>query len=91
MPKHQETHEVGMSTASRKIGELLVDQRLLSRDDLEYLLPREAESGIPLAKLLVDEGYVREEDLLRTVAGRVGMEYVEMKRFDASKLRMPVL
>jgi twitching motility protein PilT len=67
-----------MSTASRKIGELLVDQRLLSRDDLEYLLPREAESGIPLAKLLVDEGYVREEDLLRTVAGRVGMEYVEM-------------
>ncbi len=72
------THEVGMNTASRKLGELLVDQRLLSRDDLEYLLPREEESGIPLAKLLVDEGYVREEDLLRTVAGRIGMDYVEI-------------
>ncbi len=67
-----------MNTASRKLGELLVDQRLLSRDDLEFLIPREDESGIPLAKLLVDEGYVREEDLLRTVAGRIGMEYVEI-------------
>ena len=71
-------HEVGMTTASRKLGELLVDQRLLSRDDLEFLLPREDESGIPLAKLLVDEQYVREEDLLRTVADRIGMEYVEI-------------
>jgi twitching motility protein PilT len=93
-----------MTTASRKLGELLVDQRLLSRDDLEYLLPREDESGIPIAKLLVDEGYVREEDLLRTVAERVGMEYVEIddelldpeavKRLEASDARalvaMPV-
>jgi twitching motility protein PilT len=67
-----------MTTASRKLGELLVDQRLLSRDDLEFLLPREDESGIPLAKLLIDEQFVREEDLLRTVAGRVGMDYVEI-------------
>ncbi len=93
-----------MTSASRKLGELLVDQRLLSRDDLEFLLPREEESGIPLAKLLVDEKYVREEDLLRTVAERVGMEYVEIddelldpeavKRLEASDARsliaMPV-
>ncbi len=67
-----------MNTASRKLGELLVDRHLLSKDVLEVMLDREEATGKPLAKLLTDEGIVREEDLLQTVAERVGMEFVEI-------------
>ena len=67
-----------MNTASRRLGELLVDRRLLSKDVLETLLDNEATTGVPVAKLLIDGGHVREEDLLRAVADRVGMPYIDL-------------
>jgi twitching motility protein PilT len=67
-----------VNTASRKLGELLVDRRLVSKDTLEQLLVRETEVGVPVARLLVEEGHVREEDLLRAIADRVGMDFVEL-------------
>ena len=68
-----------MNPASKKLGELLVDRRLISKDVLATLLDKETQTGTPLAKLLTDDGHVREEDLLRTVAGRVGMEYIDLE------------
>jgi len=67
-----------MNTASKKLGDLLVDRHLVSKDVLETLLSKEEATGTPLAKLLTDGGHVREEDLLRTVAERVGMEFVDL-------------
>lgn len=67
-----------MSTASRKLGELLVDQRLLSKDDLEVALEAEATQGTPLARILTEEGLVREEDLLRTVALRLKLPFIDL-------------
>ena len=67
-----------MNTASRKLGELLVDRRLLSKDVLETLLDKETTTGVPIAKLLIGDGHVREEDLLRAVAERVGMLYIDL-------------
>lgn len=64
--------------SSRKLGELLVDQRVLPRDVLEELLEIEADSGRPLAKLLVERGHVREEDVLRAVASRVDVSFVDL-------------
>ncbi len=67
-----------MNSASRKLGELLVDRHLVSKDVLEHLLAQERETGVPVARLMVDDGHVREEDLLRTIAERVGMDFIEL-------------
>lgn len=67
-----------MNSASRKLGELLVDRHLVSKDVLEQLLAQEEATGVPVARLMVEDGHVREEDLLRTIADRVGMEFVEL-------------
>lgn len=67
-----------MNSASRKLGELLVDKHLISKDVLERLLTREEDEGVALARLLVDGGHVREEDLLRAVAERIDMPFVEL-------------
>ncbi|MGH8874919.1 MAG: PilT/PilU family type 4a pilus ATPase, partial [Acidimicrobiia bacterium] len=65
-------------SASRKLGELLFDRHLLTKDVLEHVLAREEVTGVPLAKLLVEEQLVREEDLLAAIAERVGMPFVAL-------------
>ena len=64
-----------MQTASRKIGEFLVNRKVLTKDDLEYALRKEAESGVPLAKILATEGYVSERDLVAAVADQLNVAF----------------
>ena len=63
---------------SRKFGEMLVDRHLLQKDDLEVLLIEEEDTGVPFAQLVVERSLVREEDLLRVFAARVGLEFVDL-------------
>ncbi|MDQ1437103.1 MAG: twitching motility protein PilT [Acidimicrobiaceae bacterium] len=66
-----------MQAASRRLGEFLVERKVLSRDTLEQLLDREATEGVPLSKLLLAEGLVGEKDLVAAVAHQVGMDFVD--------------
>ena len=62
-----------MVPTSRSVGEFLVARKVLSRDDLERALAAEAETGVPLAKLLSSEGMVGERDLVAAVADQLGI------------------
>src|SRR5579864_4018543 len=64
-----------MQSPSRRLGEFLVDRKVLSRDVLEAALTREEAEGIPLAKLLVAEGQVGERDLVAAVAHQMGIPF----------------
>lgn len=67
-----------LSKIQRQLGQLLVDERLLSKDVLEEQLAFAADRGQHLAKVLVDNGQVREEDILRAVSSRVGIKFLDM-------------
>ena len=62
-----------MIAASRVVGEFLVSRKVLSRDVLEEALVREAETGIPLTKLLASEGLVGERDLIAAIGAHLGI------------------
>jgi twitching motility protein PilT len=62
-----------MKASSRAVGEFLVSRKVLSRDVFEENLDREAQTGIPLAKILAAEGLVSERDLLAAVADQLGL------------------
>lgn len=64
-----------MQTASRKIGEFLVNRKVLSKDDLEYALSKEADTGVPLAKILGAERLVGERDLVAAVADQLNIPF----------------
>ena len=64
-----------MQTASRKVGEFLVNRKVLSKDTLEYALQKEAETGVPLAKILSAEGLVSERDLVAAVADQLQIAF----------------
>ena len=66
-----------MQAASRRLGELLIDRKVLSRDILEELLEREAAEGVPLSKLLLADGVVGEKDLVAAVATQVGIPFID--------------
>jgi twitching motility protein PilT len=68
-----------MQAASRRLGEFLVDRKVLSRDTLEQLLDREATESTPLSKLLLLEGLVGEKDLVAAVAYQVGLDFVDFE------------
>jgi twitching motility protein PilT len=67
-----------MQAASRRLGEFLVDRKVLSRDTLEHMLDRETHEGVPLSKLLINEGLVGEKDLVAAVAHQVGIRFVDL-------------
>jgi len=64
-----------MQTASRKVGEFLVNRKVLSKDVLEYALRKETDTGVPLAKILSAEGLVSERDLVAAVADQLALPF----------------
>jgi twitching motility protein PilT len=64
-----------MQSASRQVGQFLVERKVLSKDALEHALAKEAETGVPLAKILASEGIVSERDLVAAVAQQLGMPF----------------
>jgi len=67
--------KIAVQTASRKVGEFLVNRKVLSKDDLEYALAKEADSGVPLAKILAAESLVSERDLVAAVADQLKIPF----------------
>ena len=61
-----------MLPSSRSVGEFLVARKVLSRDVCEQALVQEAQTGVPLAKILSAEGLVAERDLVAAVADQLG-------------------
>ncbi len=66
-----------MNKVARQLGQLLVDNRLLTKDALEVHIGTAEASGQPLARVLIDAGQVREQDVLRTVAQHLDLEFFD--------------
>ena len=67
-----------MLNASRKLGEFLVDRKVLSRDALEAALVEEANTGRPLPSVLVSQGLVGEKDLVAAIAHSLGKRFIDL-------------
>ena len=66
----------------RQLGELLVDKRIMSRDDLEEQIHHADEASLPLAHVVVERGVVRSRDVLRTVAEELGIRYIALEGYE---------
>jgi twitching motility protein PilT len=65
-------------SSSRRLGELLVERKVLSREVLEVCLRREAEEGRPLPAILVSEAVVGEKDLVAAIAAQSGHRFFDL-------------
>jgi len=67
-----------MDDTERKLGQLLVDRRLLSVDDLERFALDAGRAGVPLTRLLIDTGRVADSDVLDAVASQLGVPFWDL-------------
>jgi type IV pilus assembly protein PilB len=68
-------------TRSRKpkdLGQILVDQGVITAKDLERALQERAKKGQLLGRVLVDLGMVKESDLVSALARQIGLRFVDL-------------
>jgi general secretion pathway protein E len=61
------------------LAERLVEQRLLSDDELERVMKLQVEQQVPLTRLVVELGFLSEEDLLPVVRDHYNIAVVSLK------------
>ena len=68
-----------MSGVSKPLGEVLVDERLISREQLAEALQRQRDTGRPLGAILRETGLVEEKALVEAVAKQIGIPFVDLE------------
>src|SRR6266496_3769438 len=63
---------------ARKLGDILVKQGLLTREQLEQALFEQSRTDKLLGKVLIDLRLVKESDLMQALADQVGFKFVDL-------------
>src|SRR3954471_20116005 len=64
-----------------QLGALLLERKLLTRDQLAAALEEQTRTRKSLGRVLVDQGIVEESDLVATLAAQIGLEFVDLAEY----------
>ena len=72
-----------MSAVRKKLrlGDLLVENRIISQLQLDAALDEQRKSGRKLGKIMVDHGYLTEDALLIFLSRQLGVPFVELAHY----------
>ncbi len=62
-----------------KLGEMLINKKLITPQQLEIALREQRNSGELLGVILVNKGFLREEQFLETISEQLNIPYVRLK------------
>ncbi|MCX7961662.1 MAG: GspE/PulE family protein [Burkholderiales bacterium] len=65
-----------------RLGDILVAQKLVSREQLARALEEQKRSGRKLGRVLVEQGYVTDEQICEAISRQLGVPYVNLKLFN---------
>jgi MSHA biogenesis protein MshE len=65
-----------------RLGELLVQQALITEDQLKQALDEQKKSGRKLGRVIVDSGLVTEQGISGALARQLGIPFVDLKHFN---------
>ena len=66
----------------RQLGQILVDEGLISAAQLDEAQEVQRTVGKSLGRVLIDKSYVGESDLVRALAQQIGMDFVDLTEYD---------
>lgn len=64
-----------------RLGDLLVQRKLITQDQLKLALEQQAHNRLKLGRVLVDNAFVTEENISETLARQLNIPYVNLKHF----------
>jgi len=73
------------------VGELLIDNGVITRAQLTQALNRKKETGKLLGEVLVELGFASEEDVAAVVAAQYRIPYLPLKNHDVDKELLKVI
>lgn len=76
--EQSDTQHMSSNSAYRRLGELLVDQGLLSTEQLEQALALQSTTNRRFGELLIDLGFVREEHVTAALAHQFDHDVVDL-------------
>lgn len=85
--EHAWPSEEQMRKYHRKLGDLLMERRLVTASQLEDALKIQREKGGKLGEILVDMGVLWEEDVVHTIAAQDNRKSVEIDPYARPELR----
>ncbi len=65
-----------------RIGDLLVEQKLISEAQLQAALAEQKKSGRKLGRVLIENGFIGEETLLQLLSEQLEIPFVDLSRFE---------
>ena len=76
--------------AKRHIGQILIDQGILTEDQLRIALLEQTKSHVPVGRLLVQLGFVSEATLRDALSEKLGLQSVDLAHIivDPAALKM---
>lgn len=75
-----------VNRTKKRLGELLIEQQMITQQQLEEALDKQKEMGELLGSVLVELGFVDQEStLLPVVAGQCDMDYISLKNTTISE------
>jgi type IV pilus assembly protein PilB len=66
---------------AKQLGQILVEQGLVTAEQLEGALQEQRTTGKLLGRVLIDTGLIKEGDLVRALAEQVGLEFVDLTEY----------
>jgi MSHA biogenesis protein MshE len=64
-----------------RLGDLLLQLKLISEDQLASALEQQKRVDLKLGRILVDNGFVTEENISESIAKQLGIPYIDLKHF----------
>ncbi len=73
-----------------RLGEVLIQQKLLSHEQVELALIEQKKTGRKLGRIFVESGFVTEEALSQALARQLNMDWLDLRlqQLDASVIRL---
>ena len=75
-----------------RLGEILVQQKLMSEDQLRQALEEQKKTGRRLGRVVVERGFATEEQIAEALARQLDIPYVNLKYYNINrnlKLKLP--
>lgn len=69
----------------KRLGELLIERRLITREQLEEALRLQKDNGKPLGQNLVELGYISEEDVVNCLSIQYGFPYLPLGNYEIDR------
>jgi MSHA biogenesis protein MshE len=65
-----------------RLGDLLVQQKVISSEQLKLALEQQKRSGRKLGKVLVESGFVTDDQISESLARQLGVSFINLKYFN---------